>query len=669
MTLRSNCLRGLGIGVALLAIPFFRTAAAPVIDGRLDAGEYTLVASSTQTTLLVDPSNSINDPIDPRAKSIKIDKIYASNDASFFYVFVSLPNYSIEDTIGAWGLLMHVGGVSDALQFSGSVSADPWSPAGGITFDHMNGPSGKNPNFLIKSNFRSHNTASDGVRGYAALLTANASGGRDQNYGNVFNDNSFVAETDPLDSSKIVAYALHGSETDPLRQTQIVYRLNSGIEIKYPVAFWNSFGSTKAPAIGEHLLMQFYDYIREANSQSIRGVNDAAPYDKTANYTDASGTTPAPFVSSLTTYGDYVWHSATSFDVSALSVVDSTHLSVGFSDAAGAGSTTAANFTVTDMYNGNTVMPVASSAVDAGNANLVVLTFASPLPAKHNLRVVVSNLRSTGGNLVNATKNSAVTKVPGASIQVNFVLSDPSGAVVSDGGALQLQGPFDVGQPVQTLAMALVPGKTDEYQSTGTMTFVPGVNLNYKYILGGNYDKINASNRVRIMPETPATQTVNDVVYPGRAGVTVTFTFHDYVCAAAGRDVYIGGDWNGFDVTTNNQNKMTPVPGQPGTYTATVPGLDERSYHYKYVMPAAPFPANYDALNTGDRTLMVNGGLDLTYSVTDTFGTPGAQRAALALRFISGLSEPLASDIAPLDTNADGKLTLIDAVSAMKPCG
>jgi hypothetical protein len=291
----------LGFGALLLCVPFVANAT-PTIDGEKDA-EYKLVASSPKDDLLVDPSATppINDPADPRFKSLDVTGLWAANTGSDLYLYIELPYYDPATIAGEFAVVFHLGGANDAIERLG-VAHDPY----GAGCDYGHTPA---VNAVLKSNLLGFLRDYDGNQGYAFINSTNKALTDWTWDTGQFLTNTVVAD---VPNNLLHGYGSGGGE--------VVYKGNKGIEIKIPLTtFAQNPGNTDmvAPSIGDVIKMQFYDNVRERTSPNYpRGVVDCVPY-QAESRTD-------PLRGYITTWASYTMVAPASLDVSGAQLKDLT---------------------------------------------------------------------------------------------------------------------------------------------------------------------------------------------------------------------------------------------------------------------------------------------------------------------------------------------------------
>jgi hypothetical protein len=663
-------LTGLGACILLLAP---HSIAAPTIDGQLDAGQYTQVASSPKDNLLTytDASaNPVNDNTDPRTRVADVTDLYATNDGSALYVWAGLPYYDFANAQGSWSLVLHLGGANDSVSIVQPYT-DPYVSGGdgnpGTIFFNYS-PS---PNAVLKANFKSP-LSGDGTNGFSDLVTV-ATGGTGWDYGDTAGTRNYFG----MDGVPVTAAAtmVHSNGHNG---AEMAYQKGDGtlggVEIKIPLADFNHNGLTP-PKVGDVLRMQFITTVYASGGAKQRTSVDNVPFEPGSRYAD--GTAP-PNVPDLTfgfttLYANYTLKAAAALEVDNAAFVDLTHLAVRFTDTLGAGANVAANYTVVDVTNGNTPVAVSAAAIDGTAQNQANLTTAS-LTYGHTYKITVANVKSAGGATLSTTKNSAQAVLP---VQVTFELTD-GGGVILPTDVVTVTGSFrgwvtgEGNEPVLTP----VNGKPNTYSVTVTSAAGP---IEYKYRLNyTDWDKLNRRNHKADIT-APGPVTLHDAI-GGSVATTFHLTIYQPSPLPAGRDVYVTGDWNGFSTDTAAANapiKLNPVSGQPGVYEGTG-AVTQNVWEYKYILidPAGVEAVDYDALNASNRTVTIVGaGTPLKQTVTDIAGVaPVTATAADALRVAGGLDpapatgDPKFAALNVVDTGtSQGTIDLLDALKLARP--
>ena len=84
----------------------------PVMDGDRDA-DYLCVSQSPRDNLLVDVSKNINDPADPRSRSLDVEGLWAANSDTHLFLYIELPYLDLNTIAGfvtfrgLWALFIH----------------------------------------------------------------------------------------------------------------------------------------------------------------------------------------------------------------------------------------------------------------------------------------------------------------------------------------------------------------------------------------------------------------------------------------------------------------------------------------------------------------------------------------------------------------------------------
>jgi hypothetical protein len=653
-------LLGLGAGLMLLAP---RLAAAPVIDGELDASGYTQVATSPKDNLLVYTdanANPVNDNTDPRTRVADVTDLYASNDGNALYIWVGMPYYDFANAQGDWSLVLHLGGANDSVAVVEPFQ-DPYVAGPGFIFYNYS----PGPNAVLKGNFKSP-LSGDGTNGFSDLVTPNATlDGWD--YGDTAGTrNYFGMDGVPVTATSTMVHSTgHNGAEEAYRQGNGTL---GGVELKIPLADFNHNGLTP-PKAGDVIQMQFVTTVRDSSGNHQRAAVDTVPFEATARY--APGTDPPANVPDVTNgfvtmYASYTLKTAAALDVDSASFVDLTHLQIRFTDTLGAGADTAANYAVVDVTNSNAPVAVTAAAIDGTNANQANLTTAA-LTYGHTYKITVSNVKSASGGALSAT-NSAQVSLP---VEVTFELTD-NGGIVQPTDTVTVTGNFRgwVTGEGQEPVLTPVAGKTNVYSVTLP---VPAGPIEYKYRLNyTDWDKLNRQNHTAQIT-APGPVTLHDVI-GGPVLVTFHLTNYQPETVPAGRDVYVTGDWNGFSTDPSSATppiKLEPVSGQPGVYEGSGT-ITQNVWQYKYILvdPTGAEPVNYDALNANNRTVYIVGsGSPLAQTVNDTAGTPPVTAtAADVLRVAGGLDaapDKAANTAAfnALDANGDGTITIQDAIA------
>lgn len=654
----------------LLALGCVPALSIPAMDGIRDP-EYTLVANSPKDNLLVDASSSpsVNDPADPRAKALDVTGLWAANTGSDLYLYIELPYLDLNVIAGEWAVVFHVKGADDSIQRLG-VAQDPY----GAACNYTHSPA---PNAVLKSNMCGFVHDYDGNQGYAFLCLANAAA-TDWTW-----DNSGITGSAGwvYDVANNLVHGVGNSGGE------IVYRGNKGIEVKIPLALFStgspSATAMGAPTIGDVIQMQFYDNVRERGTPRYpRGPIDCVPFDAASRTDHTRGY--------LSSYASYTLKTPVTLDVTGAQlkdITDANHITVSFSSALGAGATTPANYTVTNIAT-NGAIPVTGAVVEGSDNTKVDLTLTLPLNSR--LAIVVSNVQGAGGVLVTPTRNSATVQVGTATY---FNLYDPYGILPSLGTDPSTGQPYKVvltGDPISwrndpdgasEIAVNPVAGELGHYR---TAPLILGTGpLAYKYRVPhlanwDNWNVLNPNDREFYVPAsaTPvqsADSAANDVRNGGLS--TVSFTLKDTDNVANGRAVYVTGTWNGWSADPAVAVPMPAVGGQPHSYRATftMPASNGKgvSLRYKYIIKPDPIGAPgttlWDDLNPfGDHYAMLLGqGADSPQLVEDILGGSKIKRI---LSVASGLdaSTGWSGYFSDLDTNVDGKVDVMDAVATLR---
>lgn len=676
----------IGLTAACVALPLTAAFAVPSMDGVKDA-EYASVATAPADKLVNDPlavPTPINDTTDPRAKTLVATGISATNSGTDLYVYIDMPNLDLNVIEGEWALVMHLQGANDALQYLG-IPADPY----GAKCNYMETPA---VNVVLKSNMAGFKHDYDGNQGYAFLNPiSSGANGWDWESGNFLGNASWTYDT----TNNLV----HGVGVDG---GEIVYKGGKGIEVKIPLRLFAVNPANTGlvnPKPGEGILMQFYDNMRDRTSPNYpRGPVYSVPYEAAAqgdasthDYASGSIYTWAPA---------YTLKTPVSLEVGSFTLTDltdTTHASVGFSAAVGAGATTTANYAVIDKSTGGTIA-VTSAAIDPTDNTKVILGLA--LPFNTTIKVTVTNVQSAIGNVVSATANTAELIV-GTPVQFN--LYDPHGVIAAVGATSKITM---TGDPI---GWRNSPGGGNEFQvtpvsgetghlRTSTIIIKAGA-MGYKYRLADvpdaspwdDWNSLNPNDRKFVVPASPTLVQMTDRAagaYLGTQydGGTVhwTFTLVDKDNLAAGRAVYVTGTWNGWSADPAVAVPVPAVAGQPNTYRVTFDsptgnGADvEQKYKYLLIYPDPANPANtvveWNLLNpSGDHWFNGSGlGTPAAHSVTDLLSSlpdvSGVKRAARILQVVAGLAgaAEYSDYFVNLDADMNGKVTVADAIKAIK---
>jgi hypothetical protein len=644
--------------------------AAPTLDGERDA-EYTLVASTPRDNLLVNASATppINDPADARSRSLDVAGLYAANSETDLYLYIELPYLDLSAIAGEWAVAFHLRGANDALQRAGTVT-DPY----GASVDFAHTPA---CNAMLKSNMRGYLADYDGNQGYAFLIAPNkARTDWDWENGNFLASSGWTT-----DSANGLIRGTGSSGAG------IVYKGGKGIEARIPLAlFAVNSGATDltAPVMGDEILLQFYDNVRERGTPRYpRGPIDCAPFEASSRANPARG--------AVSQWASYTLSAPPKLDVTSLelrSTMDLTHLLVAFSSALGEGATTAANYQLSGGADGAPI-PVSSVQVDPSDAKRAIVTAA--LPFNTRVRVTVSGVKGANGAVVS----------PGASwaeltlgVPVEFSLFDPYGAVSSLGTDPSTGLPYKVTLTGDMTGWAAspsgageapvdaVPGEPGHYR-TPPVFASPGV-VAYKYRVPGlpNWDNANAlnpNNRRFFVPAASAiveaadnaAGSVGSAHHYGGA-VHVTWTLVDRDNAVSGRPVYLTGQITNWSSSVSGAIPMAAVAGQPNVYRAAFDlpvgyGKDTTTT-YKYILKPDASTTVWNDLNPlGDRWAIFRSAPgEQTAAVTDVLS--GAPRYARMLRAAAGLDPtPMYSDYySDLDEDRNGGVTLTDVAAVLR---
>lgn len=654
----------------LLCCAVVPAPAIPVMDGNKDP-EYTLVANSPKDNLLVDATSSpaINDPADPRAKALDVTGLWATNTSTDLYLYIELPYLDLNVIAGEWAVVFHVNGADNALGRL-SASSDPY----GAACDYAHSPT---PNAILKSNMCGFVNDYDGNEGYAFLCLVNAAK-TDWTW-----DNSGITGSAGwvFDASNKLIHGVGASGGE------IVYSGGKGVEVKIPLALFGSGNpsstSMVAPAIGDVVQMQFYDNVRERGTPRYpRGPIDCVPFDASSRTNHARG--------SLSTYAPYNLRTPVILDVTGAqltSVTDTHHITISFSSALANGAATPANYAVTNLATGETI-PVTGAAVEPADNTRVDLTVTLPLNSK--LGITVSNVQGAGGVLVTPNRNSATLSV-GAGAYFN--LYDPYAALSSLGNDPATGKPYKVvltGSPISwrndpdgatEIPVSPVAGEAGHYR-TPLVVIAPGV-VEYKYRVPhlpnwDNWNVLNPNDREFYVPATSApVESSDNAANATRNGgqASVSFTLEDADNVAAGRAVYVTGTWNAWSADPAVAVPMLAVSGLAHTYRATValPASSGKDVALRFKFIIKPDPAGapnttlWDDLNPfGDHCAVVKGtGGPTPQALVDLLGGSLFTRI---VRVGSGMvpAPGWSGYFADLDTNLDGKVDLMDAVSSLR---
>jgi hypothetical protein len=659
--------------------------ATPVIDGTRDA-DYTLVASSPSGNLL--SKLGINDNTTPATKTLDVTNIYAANTGNALYIYVEMPYLDLSVVYGEWAIALHLGGSNDPIEVITPV-ADPYmsQTAGDANFRSVEYNHVPAPNAVVKSNFRGFAASSDGNQGYAFVNVASLT-----QTGWNFPNGNFLANGPEGWVNDVPNGTIHGHGANG---GEIVYKNNAGLEMRIP---FNHFGwdyptysDLQSPVIGDEIKMQFYDNLRQPNDATTRyprGAIDAVPVQ------DDLHADPTHTV--LTAYGSYTLTQPAAFDVTGAAAPKPTQVNVLFSDAVGNGAATAGNYTLTNVATSATVA-VTAAQPDPTNTAAVTLTTA-PLSPQTTYRLVVSNVQNTGGGVVSAAGNAATIET--ASLVV-FNLYDPYSVVSSLGNDPNTLQPYfvtltgtmngfkdDGGSKTGAgeIPTHLVTGETPAHYQSDPIFASPGFH-NYKWRIPGrgnylNWDTLQppgTGNRRAHVAKSTETQQFSDTAFNSDhhgAPVLVTFVLHDLDNKVNGRQVQVAGDFQSFNSDPSDLYKLTPVAGQPNTYsgvidTSTVrPEYGQGGYfEYKFIIKPDPTgdPGNtsWDEFGAQNRYLVLNGsGSPLAQTVHVYVG---GQTFLRALRIAGGL-EPAPSIGEPfstLDRDLDGRVTIRDVFGAL----
>lgn len=621
----------------------------PVMDGDRDA-DYLCVSQSPRDNLLVDVSKNINDPADPRSRSLDVEGLWAANSDTHLFLYIELPYLDLNTIAGEWAVLFHLTGASDGIGLPG-----PGHEPYGASADFAHNPA---PNAVLKSNMRGFLNDFDGNQGWSFLNPVNKSmTDWDWQNSNYLASGGWTASTA---NGTITGTGGGGAG--------VVYKANKGIEVCFPVSrFAPNTGTTnvRPPSLGDTILMQFYANVRERGTPRYpRGVIDCVPFEP-ASRAD-------PYRGVVSQWASYVFHSATPIDVLGVSLQDPTdpqRIIVRFSAALGAGANTTSNYTVTRVSDGSAV-PVTSAQIDPTDATRAILTL--PLPANTAIRVTVNNVYSASGGPVSALLNTDILYVPTPTV---FRLTDPYLAVSTLGNdpatgqpyALTVTGTM-VGWrtgPAE-IPLTAVAGSPGTYESA-TVWISPGMTT-YKYRVPGlgdydNWNRLNPYDRCAVIPAAGAFTVTDTAAGTERNGGTaqVTFTLIDRDNVIAGRPVYVTGSPWSWDTSAVSSKRLLGVDGEPNTYRVSMylPSTHKAGMvmQYRYIIKPTSDIVLMDALNPyGDRWATLTPGAN---SITDVEGDSQFTRA---LRAGAGLDPaPRWSDhFTALDANRDGVLSIMD---------
>jgi hypothetical protein len=665
---------------ALAAIPALAQAT-PVVDGVLDSDYGTALATSPKDDLSVWAPSSINDPADPAAKILDSTAIYATNSGNSLYVFVRLPYFSLQTAYGDWALAVHLGGANDAIAVT-NTTKDPYGIP--VYYNYAS-----NPNAIIKANLVSSATHGDGVNGWGYLNTPNTAltGWQFTGAGDYFGSAALGRPT----STTTVFHSVGTTGSEIAYVNGDGTGANGGIEMKIPFADFAHDGNLTAPVVGDTLKFQFYASVRDGTSGDghARAAIDCEPFEDGARWqSDGIGGRDYT-VGVLTQQVSYTIKSATTpMNVQGASFVDPTHIKVQFTDNLGTGATTASNYAITDLTTAGSPFAATAAVIDATLLSQADLTVPTLSPG-HQYKIVVSNVQSSGGILVTDTLNSATFY---SGIPVVFNVYDPTDVYTTNAATIMtVTGSFnnwtnsDAG--TSEPQFTLVDAPTHHWQTGTVYVQPPGGNniVEYKLRLPGTGNAWNAlqgggnsgnpDNRALVL--APGTVSASTLDYTETTiPVQVTFNLTDNENRAGGGDVYIAGmyinSYNFTDVAT--ALKMTKTGANTYSITAPVPqGYDRYKYFTATVDPtdATKLVPNYDVFSVPNLYVTIIGsGSPLAQIVNDVIGVVPVT-AAQVLRVAAGLDlgpTPASSTaFAAMDKDADGKITILDAVKLLKP--
>lgn len=663
---------------AALLLPLTTADATPAMDGLRDT-EYSLVASSPKDNLLVDVTNGIDDPADPKAKSMDVTDLYMSNSGNSLYFFVELPYLNLSQVYGDWAIVMHLKGANDTLAIA-SNATHPYGPSN-IFYTHAPAP-----NAVITSNFRGTNPNNEGQNGWAYVNPVNLNlDGWGYPGGNLFGSNRWETESD----GRIHGYGTSGAE--------VIYKPGDGtvgnygsLEVKVPFADFAADtpgnSALQAPKVGDQILLQFYTTTRglpgDTGNSHVRGAIDTTPFDENSRKDPNTGEV-SPFGGNLSVFASYTIQAPAAFDVAGASANTNTQLTVGFSDAVGASGATSTNYAVENLTE-NTVIAVTGAQINPSNPAEVILT-TDPMGYGDRVKVVVTGVQSTGGVALTPAKNSAEATVP---VQVRFNLYDPKNIVTTQGvdpntsqpAQITVTGSFSNwaanGDGSINSAEKLVnpvDGEPTHYRSE--IVLLPPGTVFYKYrmpaLLCGDgckaWDTLNTGgdpNRQVVVPSnTDAVIETHDIAVnnstPGDP-VQVTFKMTDNDNKVAGRDVFVTGTFAGWSSDAGTALQMTAVAGEPNTWTVTAP-VNQGYTEYKYIIKDSEGNTLWDEFGGNQFANIVGSGTPLSQTIINVFGTPPVPAPLRALRIAGGLSAATADDKTQLDKDGSGTITVVDA--------
>lgn len=667
--------RGLALAAALAILPM-AAHATPVVDGVLDAEYGAPLVTSAKDNLAVAPAQSINDPADENAKTMDVTNVYVTNSPTALYIYVRLPYYDLSKAHGDWSIALHLGGANDGIAVT-TATGDPYGIK--LTYNYP-----KNPNAIIKANFKSTAAFGDGVNGWGYINTPNAtldgwlfSGAPYENY---FGMGGAII---PHDATSIHSVGTTGGELafangDGTGNT-------GGIEIKVPLSDFAHDGNLTAPVVGDQIWLQYYGSVRNPSNGHDRAAIDSAPFEEGIRHQPDAGTgDPNYGVGIATQQVAYTLvDNPQTFEVSNAFATSDTTVSVQFTDNVGVGADAPGNYALVDTDNGNAAATVTAATPDATNTSQVNLT--TTLVPGHHYQVTVTNAKSVGGTDIVAGRNTATFQAP---VNNTFTLKD-NGALVPPSKPPYL-AIFSGG--TRLFKLSPVSGQTDTYATTDDVWIVPGA-IQYKYVFTDDdpvnpqitdYDTLNAKNRGRDVA-SPGPNNFTD--YTSGTPVAVTFNLVDYqdVIATSGKTPFMTGEVTSpnwvVDPTfpyPNGPAQLTPVAGQPfPTYsvTLTLPTFDPTTYAYKYILidMTAPSPkdtVDWDTLNGGNRSASIMGAGDpRTQIVNDTVGTaPVTITTDDILKVAGGLAAAPdkntdAADFNTMDVDQNGVIDVQDAVA------
>ncbi len=127
---------------------------------------------------------------------------------------------------------------------------------------------------------------------------------------------------------------------------------------------------------------------------------------------------------------------------------------------------------------------------------------------------------------------------------------------------------------------------------TTTVSAVVGNTYNYKYLVDGDWDKVNTANR-----SVTVTADMNEKNDYYAGPIKVTFNYYDFE-NNIDTSIHIRGDFNGW--TLSYEYELVCVDAASNKYSLTLE-LNQGTYNYKYYVDG-----DWEKVNTANRTVVVS---------------------------------------------------------------